>query len=121
MFGIFSKQGPGEEEEINRILTHIEDKKPLFDTGGLAITPKIMKELTPEDIGLLLRFHDHGYWGTVPSAISLSNQHIAAGTRQGHIVSRYAWDANEIMVVSERLETGRPLTKMYFIHDDINL
>ena len=121
MFSFFRKQEPDEEGKINRIVAHIEDDKPLFNAGDLAVTPKIIKELQLENISFLLRLHDHGYWGIVPQVVALSNSHIAVGNRQGHIVSRYAWDANEVMVVSERVGTERPLTKMYFVHDDVDL
>ncbi|MCB9444013.1 MAG: hypothetical protein H6669_07230 [Ardenticatenaceae bacterium] len=121
MFRFSRKQQPDEEEKIDRIVAHIEDKKPLFNTGSLAITPKIIKELQLENVLFLLRLHDHGYWGIVPQVVSLSNSHIAAGNRQGHIVSRYEWDANEVMVVSERVGTKHPLTKMYFVRDDADL
>lgn len=119
MFRLFHKQEPDEEATIDRILTHIADEEPLFDIGSMVTTPKIMKELMLEDIRLLLRLHDHGYWGMVPEAVVLSNNHIVAGNRQGRIVSRYEWDANEIMVVSESVETNFPTTKIYFVRDDI--
>lgn len=119
MFRLFHKQEPDEEATIDRILTHIADEEPLFDIGSMVTTPKIMKELMLEDIRLLLRLHDHGYWGMVPEAVVLSNNHIVAGNRQGRIVSRYEWDANEIMVVSESVETNLPMTKIYFVRDDI--
>ncbi len=121
MFRFFRKQEPDEAEKINRILAHIEDEKPLFNRGGMVTTPKIMKEISLEDISFLLRLHDHGHWGTVHQVVALSNNQIAAGKRQGQIVSRYDWDTNEIMVVSEKVETKHPLTKIYFVHDDIDL
>jgi hypothetical protein len=121
MFRFLSEQAPDEEEIVKHVLTKIAEERPLFDIGGLATTPKIMDELKFEDIGLLLRLHDHGYWGTVPEMVALSNKQIAAGTRQGHIVSRYEWEANEIMIVSEKEETKAPLTKIYFVRDDIVL
>jgi hypothetical protein len=119
MFRMFRKQTFERSEKLSGILERVRIEKPLFSTGGLAVSPRIRKELRFEDITLLLKFHERGYWGNVPQAVVLSNHQIVAGERQGQIVSRYSWQKDEIMLLTERAGTGLALTKIYFLHDDV--
>jgi hypothetical protein len=118
MLDFFQKQEDGEAEHIERILQRTNEP-PLFKGGALVTSPKIVRELTFEDIGLLLRLHDHGFWGKVPQMVVLQNNHIVAGERQGQIVGRYEWADNEIMIVTEGVGTKGCQTKMYFVRDDM--
>jgi hypothetical protein len=94
-------------------------EKPLFSGGGLAVSPRIRQEFRSEEITMLLKFHDRGYWGNVAQAVALSHNEIVAGERQGEIVSRYSWQKDEIMMVTERAGAGTALTKIYFVHNDV--
>jgi hypothetical protein len=119
MFRMFRKQTFERSEKLSGILERVGIEKPLFSTGGLAVSPRTSKELRFADITLLLKFHERGYWGNVSQAVALSNNEIVAGERQGQIMSRYSWQKDEIIMVTERAGTGLALTKIYFLHDDV--
>jgi hypothetical protein len=118
MLNFFKKREPSEAEQIERILECM-DEPPLFSGASLSTSLRIMRELTFEDIGFILRLHDHGFWGNVSQMVGLQNKHIVNGERQGQLISRYEWEDNEIMVVTEGIGTRNCRTKMYFVRDDI--